>query len=871
MKKLLLITCTASAVLAAHAWETAITDTTGYVVQTTGDAYGESSIISGNHFPSGAPVAGKDYLVNNELTTRSPGVNNSDNTFRGDSLTLDGGADLLLKGPGSKLTIADLRVYNAKISQGDANSEKTLKGGLTVCGTPSAPTLFMGSGNGWRKTMVESTITGASGAGIKVMHNNETDTGSNQFYVHFKGNNSDYAGSIEVESAQNGVCLVGYNNNAFGASPNIKLTNNGKLFGGGNGTVSLSGATITLDNGGQLGVYSYAGSNVGLQIGGNSTITGTGTLTIGNSGIEGNHLRRVALAQVSITGIDGIQVNNGLLQLTGNYNNPTIPIVVTQPVMLRTVLGCHSGPITLQNASYVNPGAENVTYASLTLEQTEDNPPYIARALRGGLITINGSLVNNLRSGGKIRIDFNDNDIANDTLISDLAGSSSYRLLSAANLGTAGVMADDFIATADSAKDFIRPYILGGSFSLETADSKTYLVYTPPKKFVYLNGKDASGNAANGSSFNSAQRWSDGSLPHADAVYFVLSEKLLRAPDAVEGTFPNTSLAILDGGTFSVQQTRATVNDLRLYGGCIVNATRNYGNRLAGNITVLDAATKPVLMTLEVHKGQNPDYRPLYVDSNVSGSGIVQMRYNPGADADHSPREGRFGRFHLNGNNAGFSGEWQIAHWCIKTVFTNAAAIGSASAIHFKSNGVCWVQDSYTIPAATGVNVDAAGSVAGDENKTNGGTFEVDTNKVLIVAGVVSGGGILRKTGAGALRLDAENTISTAVVVKEGFIGGAGKVTAVELEDGAGFDVSATQATPFEIGTLTVDGGIALNIRNAAGVDISRIAVAKVGTLTGALGNVKATVDGGRGGSYNLSVEGGILYAAKRGMIISIH
>ena len=91
MKKLLVITCTASAVLAAHAWETAITDTTGYVVQTTGDAYGESSIISGNHFPGGAPVAGKDYLVNNELTTRSPGVNNSDNTFRGDSLTLDGG------------------------------------------------------------------------------------------------------------------------------------------------------------------------------------------------------------------------------------------------------------------------------------------------------------------------------------------------------------------------------------------------------------------------------------------------------------------------------------------------------------------------------------------------------------------------------------------------------------------------------------------------------------------------------------------------------------------------------------------------------------------------------------------------------------
>ena len=68
MKKLLVITCTASAVLAAHAWETAITDTTGYVVQTTGDAYGESSIISGNHFPGGAPVATHSEAIRSLLT-----------------------------------------------------------------------------------------------------------------------------------------------------------------------------------------------------------------------------------------------------------------------------------------------------------------------------------------------------------------------------------------------------------------------------------------------------------------------------------------------------------------------------------------------------------------------------------------------------------------------------------------------------------------------------------------------------------------------------------------------------------------------------------------------------------------------------------
>ena len=84
--------------MTALAYTTSITDTTGYVVQTATDAVRKSSVINGDNFPGGAPVAGKNYLVNNELITRSPDVKDSDNTFEGDSLTLDGGANLLLKG-----------------------------------------------------------------------------------------------------------------------------------------------------------------------------------------------------------------------------------------------------------------------------------------------------------------------------------------------------------------------------------------------------------------------------------------------------------------------------------------------------------------------------------------------------------------------------------------------------------------------------------------------------------------------------------------------------------------------------------------------------------------------------------------------------
>ena len=146
----------------------------------------------------------------------------------------------------------------------------------------------------------------------------------------------------------------------------------------------------------------------------------------------------------------------------------------------------------------------------------------------------------------------------------------------------------------------------------------------------------------------------------------------------------------------------------------------------------------------------------------------------------------------------------------------------------------------------------------------------MDANQTLTVNGVVSGAGILRKTGAGTLRLMAENTISGNVIIKQGYIGGAGKVTSVELADGAGLDVSATQATPFEIGALVVDGGIVLNVRDAINVDIDRIAVAKVGTLTGTLDSATSTVDGARGGIYRLSVKNGILYAKKRGTALSI-
>ena len=866
MKKMLAVAAVALCVgflcQPAMAYETAITDTTGYVVQSAKDGYNENSIISGTHFPGGAPVAGKHYLVNNGLDTRTPPTANASNTFKGDSFTLDGGANFLLKGSGSTMTIANLIIYNALISQGDGGTAKTLAGNMTVRGTTSAPSILQGSANGGtRRLFVNSAISGDSTSRIKVQRSTDPeDTVNQQFYAYFSGNNSGYAGSIEVEGGGNGVGLVGYDNNSFGSSPNITLSQGGKLFGGGNGgSVSLSGATITLNNGGLLGVYKTGSNNVGLQITGGSTISGSGMLAINNSGYEGSHNRRVELADVSISGIDGIRVDNGILQLNSGYNNASIPITVTQSKMLRTLPGIHAGPVTLQAGSNIDSADGSIALASLTLVETEAGKPFIRKFPNMGLITVDGAIANNLSAGGKMRIDF--------TVSSywQLASTNAYRVLSAANLGETGVTAADFVATGDNGDEFFRASITNGVFSIETEDNVKYLVYTRNKKAVYSTATDGYSDH----SFNSGGHWSDGKAPNSESDYFVMSGHQIRSVRSATSTFDGHSLTVLSGGKVAVQGgtsgVSATVDDLRLCGGGILTTTTDWGNNLYGAITVLGSSANPVLYETAWATGSaEKSGRWLTVHAPISGSGSILCRYQDDAfDVSHPAG------LNLRGDNTGFTGEWQIMHPAAKATFTNAANFGSASALVLNSNGVFRAQDgSFAISAP--VVVRNVGSVAGSEDLTNGGTIEVDEGQTLTVNGVVSGAGILRKTGAGALLLNAENTISGNVIVKQGYIGGAGKVTSVKLTDGAGLGVSATQTTPFEIGSLTVDGGIILNIRDAANVDIRKVAVAKVGTLTGTLDSATATVDGARGGIYRLSVQNGILYATKKGTALSI-
>ena len=864
----------AALALTANAYETAISDTTGYVVQNASDGFNQNSLVAGAHFPGGAPVPGKHYLVNNGLNTRTPPTDNASNTFKGDSLTLDGGANLMLKGKGSTFTVNNLIVYNALVTQSQGgNTTVTLGGNMTAKGTASAPSIVQGNADGGaRRINLTSAISGDATARIKVQHveGDSPDREGHQFYTHFMGNNSAYAGSIEVEGGGNGVCLVGYGNTSFGSSPAITLSQNGKLFGGGNGgAVSLSGAAITLDGGGTLGVYKNGSSSQGLILSG-GTISGSGMLTINNSGAEGTHDRRVVLGNVAISGIDGIVVQGGVLQLGTGYSNPTTPITMAQSKMLRTAEGISVGPVTLQAESFMNLSGESVTLASLTFDQTDDTPPYIIKLLRAGCITVTGDITNRLVSGQKMRIDFNDNL---DSIKNQFKTVKSFRILSAANLGEPGVTADDFVATSSAydATGYVAAFVTNGTFSIETDGATKYLVYTLDRNAVVSTGTDVTGQC----SFMADTHWSDSATPHDTADYFILSGHEIRTKEKTTSKFGGHSLSVLSGGSLALvgnaSGIKSTVGDLRLYGGAILTAKRNWGNYLDGNITVNGTAATPVVFQTEWAsngEGDTTTARTLHVSAAVSGGGSIRCQYQGPVFNPERPAV-----LKLLGDNNGFTGQWQIMHPAAQATFTSAASVGAASAIAFNSNGVFHAEGaSFAIPAATEVIVNNIGGVSGSEDLTNGGTFEVDDALTLTVSGVVSGSGILRKTGAGTLLLDAENTLAGPLVVSQGLVGGAGKVGAVELADGAGFRVSATQAAPFEIGTLTIDGDIALDIANFAAANADRIAVAKVGTLSGMLPGspVSMTIDGRKSKSLWLSLSGGVIYAERSPFVIIV-
>ena len=111
------------------------------------------------------------------------------------------------------------------------------------------------------------------------------------------------------------------------------------------------------------------------------------------------------------------------------------------------------------------------------------------------------------------------------------------------------------------------------------------------------------------------------------------------------------------------------------------------------------------------------------------------------------------------------------------------------------------------------------GSIAGNASVSSGATLAFDRSDPLTYAGIVSGGGNLRKAGAGTLTLSAASGYTGTTTVAAGTLalgsGGSLASTAIDVQTGARLDVSAL-ASGLSLGSGQRLGGLGTLIGNVS-------------------------------------------------------
>jgi autotransporter-associated beta strand protein len=290
----------------------ATTPVLGQVTLSAGDGYGATSFNTSGNWNSGqAPNANNDYFTASH-NLRTPSGASGNLTFAGNSLSIDGGGELVLKGAdGSALTFPLLKLNGGSIRSGNPSMRMTLHGNIRVL----ANSTLDGDGNS-REMVLNNPITGSANLNVVSLANPSGIvrlTGNNDA---FEGDWSNAAASIlQVGDGGTGGSLGSGDvansgslvfNRAGNMIVNNRISGSGSVTLNGFGTLTFTGANsytgATAINGGTLLVNgSLANTAVtagfSTSLGGSGTIAGPvsilggfapgangiGTLTINNS------------------------------------------------------------------------------------------------------------------------------------------------------------------------------------------------------------------------------------------------------------------------------------------------------------------------------------------------------------------------------------------------------------------------------------------------------------------------------------------------------------------------------------------------------------------------------------------------------------
>lgn len=322
------------------------------ITLTNNDAFNFTSFDTGLNWNSGlAPTNGNDYFIST-FALRTP-TNTGDYTFQGDSLTIDNGGLLNMKGTGV-ITITNLNLNGGRIGNG-IDAIVTLNGNINVTAASTFDTQTAG-----RTIVVNSAISG-NGPLSFILGGLTRLNASNSF-----------TGGITIDT---GAVAVTNNFNLGAAGSGITFTNGGTLQLTNNFTLSNRALTLN-DGGGALQVSSNSTiiiTNVINGVGG-LTKTGAGTLTLsGANNYTGSTV--VSNGFVVLANSSALGATNGGTTVIGSGGTTGSRLILTNGVTIADALtlvstgtdrvrivsnggtNTLSGPISISS-----PGAVNVTF-----------------------------------------------------------------------------------------------------------------------------------------------------------------------------------------------------------------------------------------------------------------------------------------------------------------------------------------------------------------------------------------------------------------------------------------------------------------------------------------------------------------------------
>ncbi|MGN0846179.1 MAG: hypothetical protein ACI4RA_02200, partial [Kiritimatiellia bacterium] len=307
--------------------------------------------------------------------------------------------------------------------------------------------------------------------------------------------------------------------------------------------------------------------------------------------------------------------------------------------------------------------------------------------------------------------------------------------------------------------------------------------------YVQLKQSDGGGT----SSYNTALNWNDGAAPSGDKDYIVQGTRVLRII-ADTAPFVGRSLT-LDNGRIKMGANRATIDDLRIYGGRLEQSTVSSTKNIAGTIHVRGTAANP-------SRFSGSSGRTFQINSTLEGdeTGVVKVMVTEedGMTADffncwfNAENAATYkGCFRVEADTGRESYGYRVALYASKLANLGAGDPNGTSVITLKDRAAFYGSQGMAFN-------DSAYSIAIENAGTIGGRHTSGTSGI----GVTFGGGVaIRGTAAG-----------TPLYIR-------GNIGVVKLND----------VTLENIGAMTVEAGTLL-----LGTDFVNTADAEVRVESGA-------------------------------------